>query len=103
MKKKLSLSCRLSVLCATGILGAGAAHAQIVTNSRALDSLGGVAPPAQEAAPAPQERNTRTTHKATPHAVAKPRVQRPTPKATKPAPSSAATTKQVAPAPAPAP
>ncbi|MBS0990216.1 hypothetical protein JK182_16480, partial [Acetobacter okinawensis] len=35
----LSLSCRLSLLCAAGLLEAGTAQAQITTNAQALDSL----------------------------------------------------------------
>ncbi|MFT8418403.1 MAG: hypothetical protein ABF636_06175, partial [Acetobacter sp.] len=58
MKKMLSLSCRLSLLCAAGLLEAGVAHAQITTNTQALDSLTDTQPTAPasrtDRAPAPQ-------------------------------------------------
>ena len=55
MKKMLSLSCRLSLLCAAGVWGAHAAHAQITTNALALDHLGSTQPTPTEAPAATQE------------------------------------------------
>lgn len=92
MTKKFSLSGRLSLLCAAGMLGAGTAHAQIVTNSEALDSLAGSTPPAAATTPQPRARHT------VPRTTQHPRAAQPSAAKTTPAAATPATTVPAAPA-----
>ncbi|WP_165991696.1 OmpA family protein [Acetobacter lambici] len=118
----LSLSCRLSLLCVAGLVGAGTAHAQITTNAQALDSLAGARPEAgatqagqsvtqhirtqRHVAPRPAQRpqaQTTTTPKTTQQAAAS---GTPATQTTQPPQAPATTTtvaQPAAPAPAPAP
>ncbi|MFT8542439.1 MAG: hypothetical protein ABF726_10695, partial [Acetobacter sp.] len=103
-----SLSCRFSLLCAAGLVGAGTAHAQITTNAQALDSLADTQPPAASRTAAPQARQNTLTHPRAQHHVAprpmqQPQVQTPAPQTTQPAATASAATTRTTPPAAPAP
>ncbi|MDN6713783.1 MAG: hypothetical protein L0L41_04080, partial [Acetobacter sp.] len=85
-----SLSCRLSLLCAAGLVGAGTAHAQITTNTQALDSLADAQPPAASRTAATQARQNTPQHPRTqrhvaPRPTSRPQAQTSTPGTTQPA------------------